>query len=320
MKAISVEQFGGPEVLKLKELPQPEIGSRQVLLRVRAAGVNPVETYIRSGNYGKLPPLPYTPGKDGAGEVLAVANDVKNVRVGDRVYTSNTITGSYAEYAVCSAADVHRLPENVSFAQGAGINTPYATAYHALFHRAKARPGETLLIHGATGGVGLAAVQLACAAGLTVFGTGGTEEGRKLISQNGAHHVFDHRSPNYAKAIIDATNGRGVDAILEMLANVNLATDLTLLAIRGRVVVIGSRGKVEIDPRDAMMRDASVQGMLLFNATPEEDRAAHAAIIAGLQNETLRPVVGKEFPLAQASEAHVAVMQPGAYGKIVLVM
>lgn len=318
MKAIRVHQFGGPEVLRLEEIAVPEPGAKQILVRVRAAGVNPVETYIRAGTYAALPRLPYTPGKDAAGVVEAVGAEVASVRVGERVYTSGTSTGAYAEFTLCEANDVHPLPEKVSFAQGAAINTPYATAYRALFQRAKALAEETVLVHGASGGVGTAAVQLARAAGLVVFATGGTERGRKLASENGAHHVFDHHAPDYLEKAIAQTNG-GFDIILEMLANVNLGKDLPALAKSGRVVVIGSRGKVEINPRDVMSRDAAILGMVLSNAPKEEVADIYRAVGEGLENGTLRPVVGKEFPLAQAAKAHEAVLEAGAFGKIVLI-
>jgi len=289
------------------------------VVRVHAAGINPVDVYIRSGNYPAKPPLPYTPGSDAAGVVESVGENVTRVEVGDRVYTAGTLTGAYAEQALCNESQVHLLPDSISFEQGAGVNVPYATAYRALFYRAHALPGETLLVHGASGGVGVAAVQIARARGLRVFGTGGTEEGRRLAEEQGAHKVFDHHSENYLKEILAETDGRGVDLILEMLANVNLNKDLGVLAPRGRVVVIGSRGTVEIDPRLTMGRDSSILGMSLMNGTSEELSGIHAALVAGLENGTLRPVVGEKIPLTEAARAHEAVMKPGAYGKIVLI-
>ena len=319
MKAIRVNQFGGPEVLKLEEVSAPTVGANQVLVRVHAVGVNPVETYIRAGTYPTVPSLPFTPGKDCAGVIEKIGEEVKCVKVGDRVYTSGTMSGAYAELALCNAEDVHLLSEKISFSQAAGINTPYATAYRALFQRAKALPGETVLIHGASGGVGTAATQLARAAGLIVVGTAGSERGKQLVIENGAHHVLDHHQADYlGKAVADFTGGRGLDVIIEMLANENLGKDLPALAKGGRVVIVGSRGKVDINPRDLMQRDAQVLGMVFFNASAEERRAIYAALGAGFENGTLRPVVGKEFPLAQAAEAHKAVMEAGAYGKIVL--
>jgi NADPH2:quinone reductase len=319
MKAIRVHEFGGPEVMKLEEVPNLAPGPRQVVVSVKAVGVNPVDSYIRTGTYAVKPPLPYTPGMDAAGTVEAVGEGVESVKVQERVYVAGTLRGAYAEQTLCDASQVHRLPERVSFAQGAGVNVPYATAYRALYNRAHGQPGETVLVHGASGGVGIAAVQMARAGGLTVIGTAGTEKGRKLVLEQGAHHVVDHGKEGYAEEIMALTNGRGVDVILEMLANVNLAKDLTLLALRGRVVVIGNRGSIEINPRATMQRDLSILGFTLLNATKEELVGIHAALIAGLESGTLNPVVGREMPLADAPRAHRAVMEPGAYGKIVLI-
>lgn len=319
MKAIRVHQFGPPEVMRLEEVPQPEPGQCEVLVSIRAAGVNPVETYVRSGAYALKPQLPYTPGGDAAGVIEALGQGVTHFNRGQRVYTAGTITGAYAEKALCTESQVHALPENVSYAQGAAVSTPYSAAYRALFQRARATAGETVLVHGASGGVGIAAVQLARAAGLTVIGTCGTEDSRNLVGQQGAHHVINHRLSDYLDQVREFTDGRGVDVIIEMLANVNLGKDLRVLALGGRVVVVGSRGTVEIDPRDCMSREASILGLLLWNATEKETRSIHAALGAGLENGTLRPVVGREMPLPDAPLAHHAVMESSAYGKIVLV-
>jgi NADPH2:quinone reductase len=320
MKAIRVHEFGGPEVLKFEETPTPKPEAGQVLVKVRGAGVNPYDTYMRSGMYPIKPPLPYTPGSDAAGTIEAVGQGVEKVKVGDRVYTATTITGAYAEYALATEAQVHRLPDNVSFAQGAGVWVPYGTAFHALHHFAKARAGETVLVHGASGGVGIAAVQMAHAMGMKVFGTAGTEKGLALVKEEGAHQAFDHKAGDYQEAILKATEGRGVDVILEMLANVNLGHDLELLAQNGRVVVIGSRGDVTIMPRELMVRRGAILAFALWGATAAELAEIHPALIAGLENGTLRPIVGKEIALKDATKAHVEVMQPsGAYGKIVLV-
>ncbi|HXX99691.1 MAG TPA: NADPH:quinone reductase [Candidatus Limnocylindrales bacterium] len=319
MKAIQVHQFGGPEVLELHEVATPRAGPGQILVRVHAAGVNPYDTYMRSGTYAVKPSLPYTPGSDAAGTVDAVGDGVKKVKAGDKVYTAKTLTGAYAEYTLADESQIYPLPGKISFAQGAGLWVPYGTAFTALHHHAKAHAGETLLIHGASGGVGIAAVQFARAQGLTVLGTAGTPRGLELIKKEGAHLAFDHTKAGYAEEIMKATGGRGVDVILEMLANVNLATDLKLLALRGRVIVIGNRGEITINPRELMARRAAVRGFTLWAATDAESREIHAAIAAGLENGTLRPIVGKEIPLKDASVAHQDVMAPGAFGKIVLV-
>jgi len=175
------------------------------------------------------------------------------------------------------------------------------------------------LVHGASGGVGIAATQIAKQAGLKVIGTAGTEEGLSLALEQGADHALNHKDPDYLQQILKLTGGRGVDVILEMAAHLNLGKDLTLLAPKGRVVVIGSRGPVEINPRDAMGRDAAILGMTLFNVTPQERAQIHRELLEGLKSGILRPVVGKEMPLADAPKAHEAVLQPGAHGKIVLI-
>lgn len=319
MKAIRVEEFGEPGVMKLVEVPMLEPEPGQLLVRVKAAGVNPVETYIRAGTYARKPALPFTPGNDGAGVIEKIGAGVKEFAVGDRVYLAGSSSGTYAEYCLCGIAQVHRLPEAASFAQGAAMGTPYATAYRGLLQRGAAQPNETVLVHGASGGVGTAAVQLALAHGMRVFGTAGTERGREMVREQGAHEVFDHHASDYLAKIKDSTGGRGIDVILEMLANVNLGNDLTLLAPRGRVVVIGNRGRVEIDARETMARDADIRGMVLPNTPPDKLAELHNALVVGLADGTLRPVVGKEFPLAEAPAAHRAVLEPGAFGKIVLV-
>jgi NADPH2:quinone reductase len=323
MKAIRVHEFGPPEVMKLEEVPDLKPGAGQVVVRINAAGVNPVETYVRSGIYPK-PPTPYTPGADGAGVVEAVGEGVNRVKVGDRVYTAGSLTGTYAEQTLCKESQVHLLPERASFAQGAAIFVPYGTAYRALFQRAYAQPGEVVFVHGASGGVGIASVQLARAAGMTVIGSASTEEGRKLVTEQGAHHAVDHRAPGYLEQVLQFTNGHGVDVIVEMLANVNLGNDLNVLAQGGRVVLIGNRGSnnqgtVEINPRAAMQRDAAILGMTLVNVSPHDMDKIHASLTAGLENGSLRPVIGQQFPLAQAAQAHYAVIESTAYGKIVLI-
>jgi NADPH2:quinone reductase len=319
MKAIRVSEYGGPSVLKLGEVPTPAVGPNQVLVRNHAIGVNPVDTYLRSNTDNRGPKLPYTPGSDAAGAVDSVGSGVTTVKAGDRVYVGGTSTGAYAELSLCEETDVHPLPAKVSFAQGAAVNAPYATAYHALFHRAHGEAGEIVLVHGASGGVGIGAVQLARARGLVVVGTAGTERGRRLLLEQGAHHVLDHTAPGYLDELPRLTGGRGPDIILEMLANVNLQKDLGVIALRGRIVVIGNRGTTEINARLAMNKNAAILGMALFHATPSQLVAIHGALVEGLSNGTLRPVVGHELPLAQAARAHEVVMEAGHTGKVVLI-
>jgi NADPH2:quinone reductase len=318
MKAMRVHSFGAPEVMKLEEVPGLQPGAGQVVVAVRAIGVNPVDTYIRSGLYRPDLQLPYTPGLDAAGVITAIGAGVNHRTVGQRVYVAWSLSGTYAEEVLCNEFQTHPLPDGVTFGQGAAIGVPYGAAYRALFQRAGALPGESVLVHGASGGVGIAAVQLARKAGLRVIGTAGSPAGRDLVLAQGAHHVLDHHEAGYLDRIRELTCGTGVDVILEMLANVNLDQDLQLLATFGRVVVIGSRGRVEIDPRNAMSREASILGMTLYNADHKDLKSMHAAFVAGLEDGTLRPVVSRELPLAEAATAHHAVIEASTLGKIVL--
>ncbi|XP_043114727.1 quinone oxidoreductase isoform X2 [Puntigrus tetrazona] len=272
MRAIRVSEFGAPSVLKLcTDVPVPNPGLKQVLIRVHACGINPVETYIRSGSYARKPSLPYTPGSDISGVVEAVGDGVCLLRTGDRVFTTGTVTGGYSEFAVASEDTVHKLPDSLDYKQGAAIGVPYFTAYRALVQKAHAKAGEAVLIHGASGG--------------------------------------------------NATSGQGVNVIIEMLSNINLSNDLQLLDHGGRVIIVGSRGPIEINPRDTMMKETSIIGVALYNATNNETSECAAALFAGMETGWLKPVTGPEYTLDKASQAHEDIINsPGASGKMILII
>ena len=318
MRAIVIRQYGDPSVMKIEDIPTPEPTGIQVLVKIAAAGVNPVDTYMRTGNHAQAPQLPYTPGKDGAGVVEKIGEDVTRFKPGDRVYTANTSTATYAEYALCNEDQLVSLPDNVSFEQGAGIWTPYATSYRALFQKAGAKAGETVLIHGASGGVGIAAVQWAKNRGLTVYGTASSDEGKQLVREQDADGVFDHSADGYLGEIREQNGDRGVDIIIEMLANVNLQKDFEALAMFGRITIVGNRGSLEFNPRAAMTKDATIYGMSLFNAPRAAFDEIHAAIFEGLSEGFLDPIIDQTFDLADAPASHEAVIGHKAHGKIIL--
>ncbi|KAM5322490.1 quinone oxidoreductase isoform 1-T1 [Glossophaga mutica] len=322
MRAIRVFEFGGPEVLKFQsDVPVPVPKDHQVLIKVHACGVNPVDTYIRSGTHSRKPLLPYTPGLDVSGVIAAVGDNVSAFKKGDRVFTTNTISGGYAEFAVAADDTVYTLPEKLDFKQGAAIGIPYFTAYRALLHSAHVKAGESVLVHGASGGVGLAACQIARAYGLRVLGTAGTEEGRNTVLQNGAHEVFNHREVNYMDKIKKSVGEKGIDVIIEMLANVNLSKDLNLLSHGGRVIVVGSRGPIEINPRDTMAKESSIIGLALYSSTKEEFQQFAAALQAGMEVGWLRPVIGSQYPLEKVVQAHENIIHSsGATGKMILLI
>ncbi len=315
MKKIIVNSFGPPSVMHIEAVETPLPAANEVLVQLAAVGVNPVDTYIRSGAYGKLPQLPYTPGFDGAGTIVALGNNVRHYSEGDRVYLFGSATGTYADHALCSADQIRALPDELNFAQGAAIGIPYATAWRALFQVAKARPGQTVLIRGASGGVGIAATQLARMAGLHIVGTASTEIGKRAVASSGADLVVDHGA---TEDILAFTNGTGPDIIIEMLANANMQNDLDIAARNGMIVIVGNRGSVTIDPRLIMSKELTVRGVLLFAAPASDLREIHDGLAPGLRDCVLKPIIAKEFNLSDAPAAHEYIIGGNRAGKCVL--
>ena len=322
MKAIQMKEFGGPEVLKYTEVPEPIPNKNEVLIKLYAAGVNPNETYIRTGTYSIVPELPYVPGFDGAGIVEALGEGVKDLKVGDRVFVaaliSNRNTGTYAEKVVCDEKAVHKLPDNIPFKEGAALGIPALTAYRALFIRGKLKSGEIVLIHGASGGVGLLAVQMAKAAGAKVIGTASTEEGRKAIKALGADYVINHVKEDSIKEVLSLTENKGPNLIIEFLANVNLETDLKIIAKGGAIIVVGNRGSLDFNPRLAMGKEADIRGMILSNSTNEEYKESLEKLKEFLEKGLIHPLLGYEVKLEEAKEAHKLVSDKKGAGKIIL--
>ncbi|KAI6230412.1 Quinone oxidoreductase-like isoform X2 [Aphelenchoides fujianensis] len=301
--------------------PQTHANSPSKFLynRLKAAGVNPVDTYIRSGTYALKPDLPYVPGREGAGVVEQVGPNVQQFKPGDRVWFAALRNGAAAEFAAIDADFVFRLPNRVSFAQGATLGIAYFTAYRALFLKAGAQAGQSLFVHGASGGVGLAACQLGKSHGLRVFGTASTPEGEALAREHGCEEVFNHREEGYVERIRERYP-LGFDIIVEMLANVNLCADLQLIAPQGRIVVVGNRGTIEIDPRQCMQKEAAIIGLMASVTTPEDYQRMGERVVGLLEGGHVTPNVGQTFPLEQLGEAHRRILEPGARGKIVVLI
>jgi NADPH:quinone reductase len=318
MKAIRIREFGAPEVMQLEEVPDliPQAG--QVLIRIHAAGANPLDTYLRAGVKvgGYETPFPWTPGNDAAGTVAAIGEGVARVKVGDRVY-AQPITGAYAEFALCDANLVYPLHPSLSFAQGTCINIACRTAYYALFTLAKATAQNVVLVHGASGSVGSAAVQIALEAGLTVVGTAGTAAGIELVQKLGTKYVFNHRDRDYLDQI--RSTFAGVDIILEMAASNNLTKDISLMNPGGRIIVIGGERNVEVDPIGIIGLGISIIGVRLSLLDAKTNAAIHAALYQSVESGALSPIVDREFPLAEAAQAHHALEKSGSLGKICLI-
>jgi len=318
MRCIRVCRFGRPEVLQLQTgvpIPVPKAG--QVLVKVEAAGVNPVDTYIRSGTYSRKPTLPYTPGGDGSGVIHAVGEQVTKFKTGQRVWFGMSASGSYAEYCLCDESRVGCLPDDVSFDQGAMMAVPYLTAFRALVQKASVRSGETVLVHGATGGVGTAAVQICKLLGADVIGTAGSSVGEQLLKDIGVKKIYNHKTETYVDAI--KSENKKIDVILEMLANVNLGKDLEMIGQNGRIIVIGSRGSITIDPRLMMGKESCVTGCALGSSTPDELSAQMKFVGTNLGNGGLNPILAKIYRLDDAGEAHREIIENvGTKGQIIL--
>jgi NADPH:quinone reductase len=213
MKAIRVHDFGGPDVLRLEQVDDPIPGPGEIVIDVRAAGVNPADTYMRNGTYAIVPTLPYIPGGDAGGVVSGIGAGVNEFSAGDRVFAGTALsfdlTGCYADKVKRQASEVLPLPSGVGFAAAAAFGVSYTTAHYALFERGKARAGETVFIHGASGSVGTSAIQLAKRAGLKVIGSGGSVKGLELIVKEGADHAVDHSKKGYLGEVKQMTGARG---------------------------------------------------------------------------------------------------------------
>lgn len=323
MKAVRAHGFGEPDVLRLDDVADPVPGPGEVVIDVAAAGVNPADVYMLTGTYVFKPDLPYTPGGDCAGVVSAIGAGVTRPSVGDRVVVSAALSGAlsgcFAEKVMRRAEDVIPLPDNVGFDEAACFGVPHVTAYVALFGKGRARSGETVFVHGASGAVGTAAIQLARQAGLRVIGSAGSPDGMRRISSGGCDVAVDHTAEGYLAGVNAATGGRGPDLILEMLADVNLAADLDLVAPSGRIVIVGCRGPATINPRLAMLKDVDIRGLAIWNTPREQVLDALSHVMDAAVEGAQRPAVAYRFALTDASEGLRAVMRPGTQGKTLLV-
>ena len=321
MNAVQVHKFGGPEVLEYStNVPRPKPGPDDVLVRIKAAGVNPVDEFIATGTFVP-PPLPYIPGMEFSGIIEEIGSNVTTLKVGQRVYGGDLQKmGSYAQYVAIRQNCVHPLHDQLTFSQGASIFVPYFTAYRALCHLGQSKPGETVLVHGASGGVGIAAVQIASGLGLTVIGTASTPEGQELVKNAGAHFVFNHYEEGYLEKIKEAAGERGIDLILENSGDKNLRKDIGLVRDQGRIILIGSRAPdAAVNVIDTLFHEILVKGLSLFKITDNQLFETREALSAGAKVGWLNPYIWKEFPLEKIADA-LALLKSGsgARGKVIL--
>jgi NADPH2:quinone reductase len=319
MKAMRAHQFGGPEQLKYEDAPEPQLQAGQVVIRVRAAGINPADLVRLSGRLGSLP-LPYIPGTDVCGEVEKVGSGVNNLKAGQRVF-GRAVTGGYAERTCLAAEEAIPLPANVSFEEGAAIPIPFYTAYHALHNKAAVKTGETVLVSAGGGGVGVAAIQLARIAGARVITTVGSREKAERVGALGAQLTVNYKEQDFVAEAEKFTGKKGVDVIIENVAADNLAKDFLAVAPRGRIVVIGTgtgkAGDASFPVFAALMKDVTMLGMSLINAG--NAIAEMARILSGWFSEgKVKAVVSKSYPLVEAPKAMEDLLAAKVFGKLVL--
>ncbi len=319
MKAMRAHQAGGPEQLRYEDAPEPSLGDGQVLVRVRAAGINPADLVRLSG---KLAPLrfPYITGTDVCGEVEALSPGVRNVKLGDRVF-GRAIAAGYAEKACVLAREAIPLPDSLSFAEGAAIPIPFYTAYYALHYKAGLKAGETVLVTAGGGGVGVAAIQLAKVAGARVITTVGSQDKAERTRELGADVAINYKQQDFAAEVLKHTDGRGVGVIVENVASDNLAADCSAVARNGRIVLIGTgTGKTAnatFGVLAALLKDITFYGMSLINA--DDAIPDMAAVITKLfEAGKVKAPVSKTYHLSEAAQALNDLLDAKVFGKLVL--
>lgn len=321
MKAIQVHRAGGPEVLELTDLPKPSPGPGQVLIKVEAVGLNFADILYVAGEYLVRTRYPMIPGMEFAGVVEAVGEGVEHYRPGEVVAALGG-SGAFAEYAVVSSRAVVPVPPGMSAAEAAAFPVSYFTAYFALQTQAQARPCEWVLIQAAAGALGTASIQIAKAMGLRVVALASSEEKLALCRSLGADVTLLNTQDNLVDAVKNATEGKGVDILMEVVGGAGFAHSLKMLAYRGRLLVIGSasREMAQMYPVGLMKGNQSVTGVWLtpFLSDPTEMQAATAFLIPLVASGKIKPVVGERFKLEEAAKAFAFVQSRKNTGKVIL--
>lgn len=328
MRALVVHQHGPIENLQLESVPDPHPGPDEVLIEVHAASVNFPDLLVIGGTYQKLPPPPFVPGKDLAGTVAAVGARVTSVKRGDRVM-AQVEYGAYAEQAVVPAGNCYRMPEHMSYAEGAAMGLVYLTAHLALVERGGLKPGERVLVTGAAGGVGLATVQLARALGATVIAAVSSDEKATRARANGAQHVVYTQVPdireNLRRQIYAAAGPRGVDLVVDSVGGDVFDASLRALAWCGRLVVVGfAAGRIpEVKAGYLLVKNISLIGLQASDyrdRAPDKVQRIQQELFALYEKGEVKPHVMAAFPLASYREALATVRDRKVLGKVVLTL
>jgi NADPH2:quinone reductase len=315
MKTVRFHEFGAPEVLRVDEVEKPQPGAGEVLIRVAVAGVNYADTMLRAGTYFFKPPLPCSPGFEVAGVIEAVEGEVANLQVGQRVMARVT-GGGYAEYVVAKAAQVVPVPEQLDFGQATAILVQGWTALGLL---KGLREGQTVLVHAAAGGIGSLLVQLARLKGARVIGTASTPEKLETVRSLGADVVVNYTEANWTEQVLAATEGQGVDLLIEMVGGEIGNQNVRCLAAGGQMIIYGAASgqDFQISAVGLMSKNLTVKGYTLYSENAETLDSFTKELVSHVETGRLRITV-QEFPLTDAAAAHRAIEGRRTMGKVVL--
>ncbi len=322
MKAILCTELTGLEGLQLTEVPDPSPGPGEVLIRVRACGVNFADTLIVQGKYQEKPPLPFIPGAEISGDILAVGEGVTHVHPGQRV-AALCETGGFAELATVRAERIVPIPDAMPYSTAAGFLITYGTSHVGLDHRAQLRAGETLLVHGAAGGVGLAAVEIGKALGATVIATASTPEKLAVAAAHGADHTINYREGGFRERVKELTGGRGADVIYDPVGGDVFDESLRCIAWEGRLLVIGfASGRIPQIPAGlVLVKNISIVGLYWGAYARHNPRVltdSLSALLTWYAAGKIRPHVSATYPLDQTAEALRALLERRSTGKVVV--
>jgi NADPH2:quinone reductase len=323
MRAMLAAEWCEPSEMRLVEIPIPEPKAGQVAIDVRAIGCNFFDILMVQGKYQVRPPLPFSPGGEVSGTVRSVGRGVTNVRPGDRVFAMLG-WGGYAEVAIAAADSVAKMPPSMSFEHGAGFGVVYQTSYFGLVHRAELRAGETLLVHAAAGGVGVAAVQIGRALGARVLATAGSASKLAVAREYGAEQAFDYSTPEWVDAVKGATGGKGADVIYDPVGGEIFELSTKCIAFGGRLLVIGfASGKIpSIQANRILLKNISVVGLhwgAYRTHDPGKIGETNHALFALYERGAVRPVISSTRPLAEAAAALEEIAARKSVGKVLLV-
>jgi len=323
MKIVAVTQPGPPGVLALADAPTPVAGAGEVLIKVAAAGINRADVLQRRGAYPSPPGAPANPGLEVAGTVVATGNEVRDFNVGDRV-CALLQGGGYSEYCAVSDGQVLPIPGDLDFIQAASLPEAYFTVWSNVFEFGRLQPGERLLVHGGSSGIGVSAIQLAAARGHVVYTTAGSDDKCRFCEQLGAARAIDYKTQDFATEIETLTAGKGVDVILDMVGGSYLGRNIQVLSMQGRLVILATQGgnKGELDIMRVMQKRLVITGSTLRARESGFKRAIKSKLLEHvwplIARGAIKPIVDQVFPFEQAAAAHARMETSEHKGKIVL--